>query len=314
MNNIFIFLMIIIIIIIITIIIIIISTPTTITFDFVKQMETFKSQRGDAENLDEQNSPEDDIYVLSYDNENPHVTNTKNLIFLLHYFQFPHIKICGQGQPWTGWAGRMKSYISELSLFPNKSAYVVVCDGRDVLVNNTYSTFQTNALALYKEAGNKIIFGAERYCIFNYCNDVHKYIYRKYKVHQCGKYATEDFYLNFGLAFGQVSQFLSLFESFNTDKPKFDDQEECAVANEKEQQFFMDYKQIIFGNTFNTDGDCTLRVLYDKEDAILEFTKYNTTPAFMHFPGKDECYYAAMTMMEDNILSGDDDDDGDERG
>lgn len=244
---------------------------------------------------------QNEILVLTYENEPIKKTNTKYLSFLLTYFNFPDFKICGQGDPWTGWSGRMKGYIAELRTIKDKHSFVVVCDGRDVLVNNSYETFKSNALNMYREADNRIIFGAERYCIFEYCDDVHKFQMRKYKTKQCPDYDTEDYYLNFGLLFGQVGQLLTLFETFDILDESFDDQREAAMVNQRDQQFYMDYKQIIFGNTFNTDGDCTLAVLFDEEDAILEYTKYKTKPAFMHFPGKDACYYDALALMINQI-------------
>ena len=73
-----------------------------------------------------------DFLVLTYDNDvnNP---NVQNLVKLLDKNNYKY-KILGNGEKWNGWHGRLNSYIKFMETL-NSDTYLVVCDARDVLVN-----------------------------------------------------------------------------------------------------------------------------------------------------------------------------------
>ena len=94
------------------------------------------------------------LYLLTY--ENKENTSTKNLIYLCKKNNFDY-KIIGQNKEWNGWYGRTIEYINALNSI-DENKYVVLSDGRDVLINEDCSSFLNKAINLY--SNKKIIFGA----------------------------------------------------------------------------------------------------------------------------------------------------------
>jgi hypothetical protein len=91
--------------------------------------------------------------ALVYENEDD--TPTTNLVKLFEKFNYNH-KIVGKNAKWEGWYGRTQEYLKELDKL-DKESYVLICDGRDVLINQHFpanfirvsSQYSSNTKVLY---------------------------------------------------------------------------------------------------------------------------------------------------------------------
>ena len=99
--------------------------------------------------------------VLSYDTDASD-KHLNNFIKMLEKNNFEY-KITGNGEEWESWYGRSISYINYLKKL-NPETYVLLCDARDVLINEPYPVFIEKALNLRRQNNNKIIIGTETGC------------------------------------------------------------------------------------------------------------------------------------------------------
>ena len=139
------------------------------------------------------------------------------------------IKVIGEGEQWDGWYGRTIAYSNYVSQLDDE-CYVLICDGRDMLINESFSKFFSKAVKLY----NKLIFGTEKYCcaginesfrentidinipvITHYANFM-KDLAKKKNHHLYP-------YLNYGLMFGKAKDIKKLYRDINI-KQGYDDQ------------------------------------------------------------------------------------------
>ena len=158
-------------------------------------------------------TPDNKFIALVYENEED--TSTTNLVKLFEKFDYNY-KIVGKNNKWEGWYGRTQEYLKQLNNL-DKESYVLICDGRDVLINQHFEVFFKKAVDMYNKY-NTIIFSSELYC----CNgenhfpvepntdnlDNNKDIFMKFMKEQAYKvipdYKYEFYYLNFGVMFGKV--------------------------------------------------------------------------------------------------------------
>lgn len=242
---------------------------------------------------------DDDIIVVTYENASIQNTQTHNLDFLLKYLGYKHVHYCGQNEIWQSWKGRLESYRSYLKSL-NRNYYVLLCDGRDVLANSTYSLFKEKAVALYNSSGKRIIFSAEKNCCTGHLNEeptkrLHMRGMMEYMAGSRTTIETDHYYLNFGLAFGKANDFLQLFAMMqNKHNVAFDDQAEAAVLFQKYKVITLDYDEVIFANISGNEI-CDLKV--NNMSCLLRNNNFGTYPCFMHFPGKSECYYEACRQI-----------------
>jgi hypothetical protein len=222
--------------------------------------------------------------AITYDNSSTQ-TNTDNLknLFELKGFNY---EIVGKNEAWNGWYGRLNAYLKKINTIDNKDYFILLCDGRDVLINENFDDFFTKATSIYYKNNNSIIFGAERHCCEGNAginND-----YYKNAMIQIGKPKTnyDYYYLNFGLIFGKITDIKVLFEKLNI-QPNDTDQslmvmEYCKNPN----KYHLDYNQELFTNN---SGECKL--IWDDNVKKYKNETTKTFPSFLHFPGKNwDCY------------------------
>lgn len=243
--------------------------------------------------------------VVTYDNKPYLETNTKNLIESIKKYNY-NFHILGENDLWTGWYGRFKSYQNYISTL-DKNEYVLICDGRDVLLNNQSSEeFMKKATSLCN-IDEKIIFGAERHCCCDIPerygrlpsmdnNETLKDVYKNFMEKQVYKdipnYKYDYFYLNFGVFFGKVENILSMFSNLNMGK-NLDDQGMSYIYFYKNPEtIYIDANQELIGN--NGHNDCHLVLENNKFKNI----KTNTYPVLLHFPGDGhKCYETVLKML-----------------
>lgn len=238
---------------------------------------------------------DNDVIVLTYDTESIQTTKTGNLIAMLSKLGFPYIEVLGENDKWTGWSGRTIAYRDYLNSFPNKNAFILICDGRDVLPNTTYFNFRD---ILRKRYNGKIIFGVEKNCCTGYLNTPlyktrHMATMRQIKETK-SNFDTDAFYLNFGLAFGKVNDFITLFKTMNVNKKDFDDQAETAEMMVKTDAFELDYEEKLGANVHGY-GD-NFKFTYAQSPFLLEIERRNATPCFFHFPAHNKSYETVLEM------------------
>lgn len=243
--------------------------------------------------------------VITYDNKPYLETNTKNLIESIQKYNY-NFHILGENDLWTGWYGRFKSYQNYVSTL-DKEEYVLICDGRDVLLNNqSPQEFMKKATSLCN-IDKKIIFGAERHCCCSIperygrfpsmnnnetLNDVYKNFMKKQVYKDIPNYKYDYFYLNFGVFFGKVENILSMFSNLNMGK-NLDDQGMSYIYFYKNPEtIYIDANQELIGN--NGHEDCHLVF----ENNIFKNIRTNTYPVLLHFPGNGhKCYDKVNKML-----------------
>lgn len=178
--------------------------------------------------------------------------------------------------------------------------YVLICDGRDVLINEHFNEFFSKAKKIY-EKHNKIIFGAETCC----CNGIHHFrkendtstddeLTEKVKLflknrtfEKIPNYKNDFFYLNFGLSFGKAKDYKNLFDEMNIKENDDDQGLATALLYNDTNKFYVDYNQKIFSNSIH--NNCPFE--YDEQLKKYKNTKTNSYQSILHFPGKNfDCY------------------------
>jgi len=255
--------------------------------------------------------------ALSYENGNDPQTN--NLIMQFRNLNYNY-KIVGHGEKWNGWYGRTIAYINYLKTISGET-YILLCDGRDVLINQDYNTFISKALELRSKNKNKIIVGTEEGCCTGDLSSVYraknvngnvdfvKLYMEQQKQNSLSKKITSRFYyINFGLLFGTASQLLNLMVMFNI-QPGEDDQALLhKIYYENPDILFLDHKHELFSNAshpnkhrvtvLGTDELCYYK--WDNAKHMFLNTVTNTYPSILQTPGKNwNCYkYLANKLLK----------------
>jgi len=226
--------------------------------------------------------------VLTYENKTTDIS-TKNLIQLCKKNNFK-CKIIGQNKEWNGWYGRTIEYINELNNI-DEDTYVVLSDGRDVLINEDCSTFLKKAIKLC--SNKKIVFGAER--IYSQDSPKLKKFMDDYSISR----TIHDYkYINFGLIFGKSKNIKEFLLKLNIKKDDIDQGLATKEFYDNPDDYILDYDQTIFNN--NNPKDCHLK--WDKNKNKFKNTITNTYPTFLHFPGQGwDCYKKCSTMLFNNL-------------
>ena len=233
------------------------------------------------------NNNNNNFMVLSYENEEN--TKTQNLERQLRANGYPH-KIVGKGQVWDGWFGRAKTYERELSNLGD-DMYVVLCDGRDVLINDSFSNFVSKSIKLRLKY-NGIIFGSERHCCEGngpvFGSDKYKMYFKSIGQQ---KTTNDYYYLNFGLLFGTAKELRDMFMKMDIHEGDIDQGLAVNLFYNNPNSYFLDYDQEIFSNN---SGECSLE--WDDTQNQYKNTRTNSFPSFLHFPGGNwECYNEMLT-------------------
>ena len=230
--------------------------------------------------------------VLTYENKIEDISS-KNLIYLCEKNNF-ECKIVGQNKEWNGWYGRTLEYINALNDI-DENKYVVLSDGRDVLINEDCESFLKKAINLY--SNKKIIFGAERMCCGangSQNTDELKHFMEEYSSTRT-KYDYK--YINFGLIFGTSKNVREFLLKLNINPDDVDQGLATLEFYKNPDNYILDYDQIIFNN--NNPQDCHLE--WDNNKKQFKNTTTGTYPAFLHFPGKGwGCYSKCADMLFKN--------------
>ena len=225
--------------------------------------------------------------AITYDNSDT-PTNTDNLKKLFEQKGYNY-KIVGKNTQWKGWYGRVKEYLTAVDdIYKyNDDQYILLCDGRDVLINGNYKNFIKKAIKLYNKNNKTIIFGAERHCCAGNSGINNDDVYKK-RMEDIAKNKTKYnyYYLNFGLIFGNIKDIKNLFETMNI-QPGDTDQSLAVVEFCKNpHKYSLDYNQELF---CNNSGECNLE--WDDNKKKFKHTITNTYPSILHFPGGNwDCY------------------------
>ncbi len=282
--------------------IIIIVSSICLIFYFLYKIHKYKnSQIESYENNEPIENPEttfdekNNFIAITYENTND--DNTKKLIELYNKFKYNY-KVLGIGLKWEGWYGRAKTYQEYINTL-NDDKYVLINDGRDVLVNEEFNSFFDKAKKMY-ERENKLVIGTE----FNCCAGIDTIdkdnfedkskpvieIIKEFMKNECYKkipdYKYDYFYINFGLLFGKAKDFKQLFVDLNI-RPGIDDQASTQYLFYKNpERFYLDYNQELFSNmVYFCDYE------WDNKMNMITHTKTKTYPSLLHFPGKNtSCY------------------------
>lgn len=258
------------------------------------------------------NMSTNNFLVLTYDND-INVPNVQNLVKLLDKNNYKY-KILGNGEKWNGWHGRLNTYIKFIETL-NPDTYLVVCDARDVLINENCETFITKAK---KEYNNKLIFSTEPNCCTgltgydentqNYISDKNKHmnssnaigIYKEYMRYIAVENSGQDYYcyLNFGLQFGKVKDFLKIYKLMNI-QPEQDDQSLAyKILYDHPELAELDYKNKLFSNANSERINFSEDFIWDNNRSKWVVTKTGTIPSFIQTPGKYwEAYYLLLEKL-----------------
>jgi hypothetical protein len=232
-------------------------------------------------------------------------------------------KLIGNGEKWTSWYGRALGYMSYLKTLP-PDTYVLLCDGRDVLINENSKTFLNKALMLRQKNNNQIIIGTEPGC----CTGNSSAPYKAYNIRPgedfIAKYMKQQqdnaksknvtnnfYYINFGLLFGTANQLYNFIQMLDI-KPGLDDQ---ALAHkiyyEHPDLLFLDHNHELFSNASHinfgrviikaTDNLCYFK--WDPSTNSFMNNVTNTHPSIIQTPGKNwNCYKYLIKKLLDEPL------------
>lgn len=251
------------------------------------------------------------LITYETDSKNPHL---QNLINQMDKYNFNYI-ILGNNEKWDGWFGRLKKYQEYIDTLDNNT-YILLCDARDVLINNkTSSIFLQKAKELYKKNNNKLIVGTEEGCCTGDENNIRHRSYKipdksislhqEYRNHMEKKtyeidpnYKHKFYYLNFGLLFGRAKDFKNIFNKMNI-QPGEDDQLLLQkLYYEEPELLYPDIKQELLSNSL-VNGDCSYE--YNDENNSFINKKTDTYPYIIQTPGKNwECYKKIANQIIDN--------------
>jgi len=236
--------------------------------------------------------------ALSYDNSTI-PTNTENLEKLFEKNNYNY-KIIGKGKQWEGWYGRTQEYllyINDILEEGNDNYYVLLCDGRDVLINENIDDFIEKAKNICKRTNKSMIFGAERHCCAGNggINSNDDYKNKMIEIAR-DKTKYDYYYLNFGLLFGKVSDIKTFFDKIDV-KPGETDQSLAVVEFcNHHDNYHLDYDQEIFSNN---SGECKLT--WDDDKQKFRHSVTNTYPSILHFPGGNwDCYKSCALKLFEN--------------
>jgi len=248
--------------------------------------------------------------VVCYENEENE--NTNNLIKLFEKNNYNY-KIVGYGEKWNGWYGRSIAYYNFLNTLP-KNTYILLCDGRDVLVNEKYNKFIKKALKIRYFNGDKIIVGTEEGCCTTSLNNVYKakniisddfigeYMEQQ-KQNSINKGINNKlYYINFGLLFGTAGQLVTLFNKLNI-QPEDDDQALLhKLYYEEPDLLFLDHNHELFSNASHLSNkdyeNSRVEITSDEDICYYTFvngrfknTRTGTYPSIIQTPAKNwDCY------------------------
>ena len=265
----------------------------------------------------------DNFIAVTYENESKN-KNTHNLIKMFKKNNFKY-EVLGNGYSWSGWYGRLREYLNYLQRL-DPETYVLVCDGRDVLINEDYSTFIKKAKIEYSLNKNKIIIGTEPGC----CTPLNKGKYypnnpknknipvpffptiqsnniiKLYTEYMDSKSSNSSFpYLNFGLLFGKAKDLANLFLLMKIEPGDDDQSLVYKIYYEHPELLNPDYNQLIFSNAAHLN---TAHIPDNMKNQPLCFYKWNgkkfentitnSTPSIIQTPGKNwDCYNELLTKL-----------------
>ena len=246
-----------------------------------------------------------DFIAITYENDASE-KNTNNLLRMFEKNGYNY-KVLGNGEKWDGWYGRLNAYNNYIKTL-DPETYILLCDGRDVIVNENYTTFINKAINMYED---RIIIGTERKCCTETKDDVYRAksikkgenleeIYKQFMKEKALQKSNKDFYyLNFGMMFGKASDFINLFKLMDI-KPGQDDQSlTYKLYYEHPELFSPDYNQELLSNADNRG------IFYLKDKCFFKWNGYNwdnyitnTTPSIIQTPGKRwNCYNKLLNKI-----------------
>jgi len=254
-----------------------------------------------------------DFMVVSYetDKDDIHVDNLTRMLQKNNY----NYKVLGNGEKWRSWYGRALAYEKYLDQLP-PDTYVLLCDGRDVLINEDSNTFISKAISMRSKYGNKIIVGTEPTCCVGNLDSVYKasnieennidfvinYMKQQEDNAKSKNVTNKFYYINFGLLFGTAKELSQLFKLINV-RENLDDQALThKIFYENPDLLFLDHNHELFSNASHFQGkearvtDDTYNnnmcyFFWDNYNNKFKNTITNTYPSIIQTPGKNwDCY------------------------
>lgn len=237
------------------------------------------------------------VKVIIYENSKT-PTRTANLEKLLEKFNYDY-DIIGKGEKWDGWYGRLQTCVQYLNELGDED-YVLLSDGRDVIVCEESSAFSEKAIRLYNEKGDKIIFNGETLCCvagkeFKGTEEEKKSYFQMVRdfFEKIQPMPAPPLYtLNYGLAFGKVRDFKEMFRIMDLKRDE-DDQGILIqrIMNGEFTNYVIDYNNTLFGIMYN------LPPKWDNEKKRYSNPTTKSFPSFLHFPGKSKDYDECAKTM-----------------
>jgi hypothetical protein len=249
----------------------------------------------------------DSFLFVTYDND---ITNKhlKNLLKQVNMLGYPNCIVLGEGEKWDGWYGRTIAYQKYIQTV-NPEFYILLTDGRDVVLNDYYSSFIEKAKKMYD---GRLIVGVEPSCCvtnysknsrsnniddsaFGYINTIYKPFMEKIAEERGIK--TQYKYLNYGLQFGKAKDFLNLFNLMNIG-PEEDDQVLLfKIFYDNPNLINPDYNQEILSNAHGSHY-LTCKYVFDETLNFFKNTITDTQPCVIQLPSKNwHCYEYLLNKL-----------------
>jgi hypothetical protein len=253
-----------------------------------------------------------DLIVLTYDNGDILTSHTNNLINLLKKNNIKS-NVIGSGQKWEGWYGRTMEYKKYIDNIEDDEKIIVICDGRDVLLNNSIQSEIINKANNLCDLDTQIIFGAERFCCVGVTDennridgmdknqnlwDIYQELLKKIAMTKYPDYKNDYFYLNYGQMIGKVKNLKYFYNNLDIKPEDGNDQGSAyKFLYLHQDKIVLDNKQELFTNVSNEN--CPLE--YDDNYKKFKQTDTNTYPSFIHCPGGNwNCYKKCVNKLLEN--------------
>lgn len=264
----------------------------------------------------------DDIFVITYETDPKH-KNLKSLEKTLKSNKYRYTVI--NEKKWKGFGGKinkLKSFLNNL----HPEQIVVITDARDVLSVN-FSSNELFKQLKKKNIDERIIVSTEIGCCVpskfkpgqlrknngdvinrtfdkNDSSDNFDNEWKKMFKERADKASIkhphphkQSIYLNAGIYCGKVKNILSIYNLMNIDDKEDDQLIMGEIFYHHPEKFLLDYSREFFSNSHVWDSFNNKKYIDDsgcyfsKEKNLIKDTYLNTTPFFIHTPGKHfQCY------------------------
>ncbi len=219
--------------------------------------------------IDKRDSPIDEVTIVTFANDS-NVAMLKNLIATMNDYHYRY-QVIGQGVKWTGFMTKITAYRDYAQQQPQDSIIAII-DGYDMFCTGPPSELITR----YKAYNKPIVVGAETYCgancipVKNWWSQAQE---KQGKVRHC----------NSGFIMGRSQEMVMMLNYMMSLGIDDDQIAFCTFAERYPSLIALDTASGMVANVTPVDFH---HVAWDDTIKRITYRSANTTPCFVHTPGR----------------------------